>query len=275
MRSDFQGYARLVLRTLGARSVAYLGDFSRALESLRHDTVAFLDDLPNTNREAMSRILGIAPRTLDQWRKAAREEEESGEPPNRELMIYEAALSHLEKTGDEFVTLGTIANQVKRTVDRRLRVAEIARRLDTYVSLSILEQDPEDPEAYRLAVRPPSRDTRDPGFVKALLGYVMPAVFDIGYQVHAGVKNAHARISVFDIPDAHQDEFVKAMTEGFLGVSEKLCALERELWERCPDGPRGKYKMVVMAAPNDLETHPFDPVLFESTGGESQQEETS
>ncbi len=256
MGADFRSYARLVLRTQGARAIAYLGDFTQGIEQLRRATVAFLKQLPGTDRTAIARVLGISVRTVDQW---ARQEADGNELelPTQELRIYVATSSLLEKSGEKYVPLTSIVEHVKATVDRHLPTVEIWKRLEAYVTLRILEQDPEDPEAYRLVVRPPSRTSRDLRFLRSLLGYIFPTVFDIGYQVFAGVQHAHARLQIFDIPDEGLDRFVETMTEKLLAVIAELNKMEGALWAEFPDRPRKRYRLVVLAGPNDLDTNPF------------------
>ncbi len=260
MKSDFRSYAELVLKTQGARAVSYLGDFSRAIDVLRGAAVTFLKQLPGTDRAAIARILGVSLRTVDDWNRLAREqasyEEGKGEPPptTREFRIYVATVGLLEDARGRYLSLGQIVDHIKATVDRRLSTMEIWKRLESYVSLKILEHDPSDEEAYRLAVRPPVVVDRDPAFIKQLLEVIMPASFDIGYQLYAGVTTAHGRIEVFDIPEEREKAFGEAVARAIVRMSDELNEVERKFRAECPGTPRKKYKVVNIAGPNDLDT---------------------
>ncbi len=260
MKSDFRRYAELVLRTQGARAVAYLGDFGHAVDVLRGSAVSFLKQLPGTDRAAIGRILGVSLRTVDDWNRLAREqasyEEGKGEPPptTREFRIYVAVVTVLEEAGGRYLSLGRIVDHVKDTVDRRLTTIEIWKRLESYVSLRILEHDPSDPESFRLAVRPPGMVDRDPAFIKKLLEVILPASFDIGYQLFAGVTTAHGRIEVFDIPEEREEAFGEAVARAIVRMSSELNEIERKFRAECPGKPRKKYKVVNFTGPDDLDT---------------------
>ena len=235
MAHPIRNYARLVLKTFGARGLTYLGDFSEGVDILRTATIAFLREIPGMTRATMARQLGISLRTVADWTRLVRAsdgEEAPVEPsPTREGLIFMEIMQLLHRSGDAFVSLGRIAEHVKSRVDRRLTTMEIGKRLETYARLELVESSPEETDAYRLTVRPPTRVESARGDRSELVAYLLSVVFDLGYQVFARDAGSHARVEVFRIPLAHRRAFVR--NEGvyiviaFMTISAPTSARER------------------------------------------------
>ncbi len=208
------------------------------------------------DRASAARLLGVSLRTVAEWSRQGQDADGDTPEPSltREGIIFVEIMQLFQATDKPYLSLGTIADHVKATVDRRLMTREIGNRLENYVQLQLLEHARDDPEAYRPVVRPPRRLERHGAELKDFLGYLLPSVFDLGYQVYAGDEDSHARIEVFRIPPARRRVFVQAIQAGIRELSQQLHALEGDLQTQSPEEDADNFKVVWMLGPDKIDT---------------------
>lgn len=254
-KSLIRHYGELVMSTMGARAFVDMGDATEALNTLRRAAVGLIKQYSDADRESMAHVIAVAVRTLDEWMKASRHEEArraSLPEGEREKLTYYgedhrfffAVYFLLRECGDEFVSLGRIADHVKATVNRRMTTVSIKKRLDAYVGLRMFQHAEDDPEAYRLAVRIPDWVEDNLPFREKLLGYALPLVHDIGYQVYVGARRAHLRTQIYEIPEEGADEFVEAKLEGYRSLISLLDEKEAELQRKYAESSRVRLALV-------------------------------
>ncbi len=244
-RDALQRFGELILETIAAPALLYVGDTDEGFNLVRRAVGRHLAALSRAERAALAGTLNVSRRRFDEWIKAAAtwDEDHPDDTPfrmnTRAGRIFMAALEYLEEAGEEFVPLGSIVVHVKKALRERVPTMEVWNQLEAYVALSILEHNPDDPEEYRIKVRPYWEGPKtDPEFVEKLVSMILPEVFHLTYQTFVGARGALARVLVYSVPESKVENFTRKQMELMRGVKDELDAYEEALQREDPDGKR-------------------------------------
>ncbi len=235
-------YGRLVLESMGARGLLFVGDAAVGMNVLRRGVGSLLRAAKGVDRRAVAGAIAVTPRTVEKWIQFAREsgaledEDEALRANSVAARVFFAAGMFLQEAGEDYRSLGVIADHVRRTVPDKLTTEEIHKHLDAYVTLSILEHHPEDCEMYRLAAPVQYWSDKTQAYMENLLGILLPAAFELGYEAFVGSRGALARVVYYRIPEERRDDFVRKVMEEMRRVKERLDEYEKELQQQSPGG---------------------------------------
>lgn len=235
-------YGRLVLETVGARGLIFVGDASAAMNLLRRGVGNVIREAPRRSRGALAQSIAVTRRTVEQWMAFAREYEASEEEDDSlganslAARVFFSAGMFLQDAEEEYRSLGAIADHVKEVLRDRVSTEEVRRLLEAYVALSILEHHPEDREKYRLAAPVQFWTGATEEHMEKVLSILLPTAFELGYQAFVGTRGALARVVYYRIPEERRDEFVHKVIEEMRRVKERLDEYEKELQQQSPGG---------------------------------------
>ena len=278
--NHFREFGEMVMRTIAARALVFIGDANEAMNILRRSVGELVLHADQSDREAFATMVGVSVRTLDEWVRAAREyeaERSSGGGGSRVESsagrMFVATMTYLQEAGDEYRSLGRIVDHLKETLRVTWSTREVHRQLEAYVAMGILEHHPDDPEAYRLTVRhaewhdtSPSRD-----YWKKFMELALPEAFWTAYKVFMNSPEGLGLISFFDVAETEAPQFKTKLAEELRGVKDRLDELEDALRPAVPNAAKTTYRVIVMAAPGEANTK-LDETLRFVGKAESQKE---
>ncbi len=259
VKDDMLRYGELVLESMAARALLFVGDLDEALHMVRRAFGRMVAALPRSQRAIIAGTVGASARRIEEWTKAANawdaehpdQEEKSFRLNSRAGRIYFTAMAYLMEAGDEYRSLGAIADHVKGTLREKVATMEVWRQLDAYVRLSILEQHPADPDLYRLKVRPVrwKESTKKREFREQLMASILTETFSLGFQTVMAAPGALARHSVYQIREDQVEDFVEKQQALQNYVQEQLDAYEELLRKKASRAPWVLIDDIYLAGP--------------------------